>query len=204
MNTAAQRGPLYVLSGPSGAGKTTVVQRAIALSSAPFYRVVTATTRSPRSGECDGVDYHFWGVPRFQKAIADGELLEYARVFGLNFYGTPRSEVEPKRALGLGVLCVIDVQGAEQIRAAYPADHVSIFLDVPSLAVLETRLRARGTETGDHLTSRLEQAEAERAHAGRYQHRIVNDEVELAVAQLVRILERGIMDRTHTEPRHAG
>src|SRR5947209_5390237 len=121
------RGPLVVLSGPTASGKTTVVDRLLATSPlAPrLRRAVTATTRSPRPGEVDGVHYHFWTPQRFQEALAGGEMLEEAVVHG-NHYGTPREEVEKFRDQGKGVILIIDVQGAAQVRRLYPGDHLSV------------------------------------------------------------------------------
>lgn len=180
--------PLVVLSGPSGAGKSTVVDRLLAGCRFPLRRVVTATTRDPRPGEVDGRDYHFWSPDRFRQAVAAGEMLEHAVVFGSHSYGTPRAEVDPHRKRGTGVLLVIDVQGAAQVRAAYPDDHTSIFLDVPSLAELEQRLRSRGTEDEGRIARRLEAAARETARAGEFDHRVVNDALPDAVRQLDRII----------------
>ena len=123
--TASQPAPLIVVSGPSGVGKTTVVDRLLAGSSLPLRRAVTATTRAPREGEVPDRDYHFWGEGEFRTAIDDGRMLEWAVVFNRDFYGTPRSEVDPYRVEGVGVVLVIDVQGAGQVRLLYPGDHVS-------------------------------------------------------------------------------
>jgi guanylate kinase len=180
--------PLFVLSGPSGAGKTTVVNEVIRTNRFPLRRAVTATTRDKRPGETDGVDYHYWTVERFRAAIDAGEMLEHAIVFGRDYYGTPRSEVDPYRAAGTGVLLVIDVQGAAQVRAKYPADHVSIFLDVPSLDELERRLRARGSEDEARLARRLETAKQERARIGEFTKRVLNDTVPTAVRDLAAVI----------------
>src|SRR4051794_1735216 len=118
-------GPLIILSGPSGSGKSTIVARLLQAADSPLRLSVSATTRPPRPGERDGVHYHFWTRERFQREIEAGGFLEWAEVFG-NYYGTPRSEVEPFRARGVGVILDIDVQGAAQVRAQCP-DAVSIF-----------------------------------------------------------------------------
>lgn len=114
-----RKGPLIILSGPSGSGKSTVIARLRALGEVPLRLSVSATTRPPRPGEKDGVDYHFWARERFEAGIRGGEFLEWAEVFG-NYYGTLRHEVEPSREQGTGVILDIDVQGARQIRKVCP------------------------------------------------------------------------------------
>jgi guanylate kinase len=176
--------PLFVLSGPSGAGKTTVVNEVIRQCPYRLRRAVTATTRPLRPGEIEGVDYHSWTANRFKAAIQDGQMLEHAVVFGRDYYGTPRSEVEPFRTTGTGVILVIDVQGAAQVRSSCESDLVSIFLDVPSLDELERRLRSRGSEDDARIIRRLETARQERARANEFTYRVMNDLVPNAVRAL--------------------
>lgn len=182
--------PLFVLSGPSGAGKSTVVEELLKACEGKYKlrRAVTATSRDKRPGEVEEIDYHYWTEERFQKALADKEMLEHAMVFGRDHYGTPKSEVDPYRARGIGVLLVIDVQGAAQVRAKYPNDHRSIFLDVPSLEELERRLRGRGTESEEKIARRLTAAKAERSRTGEFDRTVVNDTVPNAVAKLLDII----------------
>lgn len=177
------RGPLVVVSGPSGSGKTTVVGRLLATSRLPLRRAVTATTRAPRAGEVDGAHYHFWSPARFQEEIASGEMLEWAVVHGQDHYGTPRSEVEGPREQGKGVILIIDVQGAAQIRQKFPADHLSVFLWTTE-AEYERRLRARGTETESAIQTRLLTARGELARRGEFLRAIRNEELGSAVAEL--------------------
>jgi len=181
--------PLIVLSGPSGAGKTTIVDAALAACHYPLRRAITATTRPPRPGERHGVDYYFWTRAEFDDAIAGGAMLEHATVFGKDSYGTPKAEVNPHRERGTGVLLVIDVQGASLVRQALPGDGTSIFLDVPTMADLEQRLRSRGTEDDARIARRLAAAEAERQRAGEFDVRIVNVTVLDAVAELVGLID---------------
>jgi guanylate kinase len=181
--------PLFILSGPSGAGKTTVVNEVLKTIRFPLRRAVTATTRLPRPGEQEGVDYHFWTADRFRTAIDSGEMLEHAVVFGRDYYGTPRAEVDPYRLNGTGVILVIDVQGAAQVRGKYPGDHVSIFLHIPSLGELERRLRDRKTEDDAKIARRLETAQAEIAQAREFQKHVMNDMLPNAVRELTLILE---------------
>jgi guanylate kinase len=192
-----RRGPLIILSGPSGSGKSTVLKRLLENSEVPLHLSVSATTRGKRAGEQEGIDYYFWSRPRFEAAVAAGEFLEWAEVHG-NYYGTLKREVDAYRQKGVGVLLDIDVQGAEQVRQQVP-DQVSVFLSAPSLAELERRLRARGTEDDATLQRRLARAHSEMARAGEYDDQIINDDLNQAVAKL-----REIVRRQFERGEHAG
>ena len=191
MNQPPSLAPLIVVSGPSGVGKTTVVERLLAEPTLRLRRAVTATTREPREGETNGTDYHFWSADEFRRAIDDERMLEWAVVFGRDFYGTPRAEVDEYRAKGIGVVLVIDVQGAERVREKLPDEHLSVFIDPPSLEELEARLRGRKDMPEERIQRRLETAKAELAQAGRFHHRIVNRDL----AEAVRELDQVIRDR---------
>lgn len=180
-------GPLIVVSGPSGVGKTTVVERVIAGSGGRLRRAITATTREARPGEVNGRDYHFWSQGEFRRADEEGRMLESALVFGLNFYGTPRSEVDPYRACGVGVVLVIDVQGAARVRALN-IDHLSVFIEPPSFEELESRLRSRQDTTEERIQRRLATAREELAEVEKFHHRIVNRELSEAVSELERVI----------------
>lgn len=182
------RGPLIVVSGPSGVGKTTVVDRLLAGFDRPFRRAITATTRPPRPGEVDGRDYYFWSPEGFERAVAAGSMLEHALVHGRDYYGTPRSEVDLPRAAGTGVVAVIDVQGAASVRRLYPGDHVSVFLVPPAFDDLETRLRGRG-ESDAGIAKRLETARAEMARVGEFDRVVCNADVA-AAARVLDVLFR--------------
>lgn len=175
-----------ILSGPSGSGKSTIIARLLDTSTLPLRLSVSATTRTPRPGERHGVEYYFWDHDRFRAALDRGEFLEHAEVHG-NCYGTLRSEVDPYRERGIGVILDIDVQGADQIRRLYP-DHVSVFLRAPSGEVYAQRLRKRGTEDEATIHRRIEGARGELARAAEYHYVIDNDELDAAVSRLNEIL----------------
>jgi guanylate kinase len=173
------KGPLIILSGPSGSGKSTVVAGLLARGDLPLHVSVSATTRPRRGYEQDGVHYHFWARPRFEEARKAGQFLEWAEVHG-HCYGTPCSEVEPYRARGAGVILVIDVQGAAQVRARCP-DAVSVFLRTSRWETTEQRLRERHTEDEAAIQRRLAAARHELARAGEYDYQVLNDDLETAV-----------------------
>jgi guanylate kinase len=187
--------PLFILSGPSGSGKSTVVCRLVAERNPPLRQSVSATMRLPRPTERDGVHYHFWTRARFEAAVKADEFLEWADVFG-NWYGTPRSEVEPYRQQGIGVILAIDVQGAGQVRERC-ADAVTIFLRTSSMEIYEHRLRARGTETEDTIQRRLQGARGELERVGEYQYVVINDVLDTAVAELRQIVRRHFQGSDH-------
>ncbi len=175
-------GNLFVVSGPSGAGKGTLVARL--LEAVPDSWVsVSATTRAPRQGETDGISYYFLDREEFLRRAEDDGFLEWAEYAG-NCYGTPRASVERKMAEGKQVILEIDVQGAFQIKEKIPQAHL-VFIEPPSLEVLEERLRGRGTETDDVVEKRMKAARVELSQKMRYDKRLVNDDLETAVAELV-------------------
>ena len=180
------RGRLFVVSGPSGAGKGTIIRAALERRPDILFSI-SATTRGPRPGERDGVDYHFISEARFRAMIEAGEFLEWAEVYGA-LYGTPRAPVEEALEQGQDVLLELDIQGAIAVKDAIP-EAVLVFVEPPSMEALADRLRARGTEDADALARRIEAAYEEVKTGRRYDHIIVNDQVEKAVGEFLRILE---------------
>ncbi|HYI44915.1 MAG TPA: guanylate kinase [Actinomycetota bacterium] len=186
MSFTTGSGRLFVISGPSGAGKGTVVREV--LKRKPEVKVsVSATTRPIRPHERHGVDYQFISVPQFLGMRDRGEFLESAEVYG-NYYGTPREPIEASIAAGNIVIAELDIQGANAVKRAKP-DATLIFIEPPSLDDLFLRLRGRGTEDIETMSKRMRAAYEELKNRGVYDHIIINDEVGRAAAELIRILE---------------
>lgn len=181
-------GPLLViLTGPSGAGKDSVLARLKSLGR-PYHFAVTATTRPPRKGEQDGVDYFFVRPARFQEMLDRGELLENATVYAYR-YGVPRRAVREALERGRDVIFRTDVQGARYIKGTTPGA-TTVFVAAPSEEELERRLRARGTDSPEQLEIRLRTAKSETAAAGEFDFTVVNDDLDRCVAEVEAILER--------------
>ena len=182
---------LVIISGPSGVGKDTIIEALRRREREPaFHYVTTCTTRAPRSGEVDGVSYHFLTVERFLEMRDAGELLEANEVHG-NWYGTPRQEVGAALAAGRDVILKIDVQGAQAVKERVP-DALLVFLVPPSMEALFQRLRSRATETADELELRQRNAAIELARQGDYDRVVVNEtgEVERTAAEIEAIIEQ--------------
>jgi guanylate kinase len=181
-------GKLVVVSGPSGSGKTTVLARVVANPPVPLRLAVSATTRPPRPGERDGVDYHFLSAEEFQRRRQRDEFLECFEVFGRgHWYGTLRSEVAPSLEQGQWVILEIDVNGMLAVTRQFP-EAITIFLRPGSDEDLERRLRGRKTETEAAIQRRLDEARRELALADRYRHQVINDNLDQAVVEMKRIL----------------
>ena len=181
----AEKGLLIVMSGPSGAGKSTVIA-ALMKRRSDIRFSVSATTRDPRPGEEDGVNYFFRTREEFERMIAQDAFLEHAEYVG-NRYGTPAAPVDECLAGGWNVLLDIEVQGAAQVLQKRP-DAVSVFLAPPSLGELERRLRGRGTDTEEKIAGRLETARRECALANNYTYIVVNDDADKAARELDAII----------------
>ena len=180
-----QPGRLFVVSAPSGAGKTTLCKAALARIPELRYSI-SYTTRRPRSGEQNHVAYHFIGREEFMRGIEAGRWAEWAKVHG-NYYGTSAEFIRQQLASGNDILLDIDVQGAQQIRKRF-ADSVTIFIMPPSRHVLAERLRSRGADSREEIQRRMENAEAEMASRNLYRHVLVNDRLDTAVEDLVALI----------------
>jgi len=184
-------GKLVIISGPSGAGKSTVLKQVLAECSQPLQLSVSVTTRPPRPGETDGVDYHFLSKESFARRRENDELLEWKEVFGRgDYYGTLRNTVTAGLQAGKWVVLEIDVEGAMMVLKSHP-DAITIFLHPGSDEELERRLRDRATETEESIQRRLEVARREMACLDKYKHEVINDTVDQAVKNICHILKSG-------------
>jgi guanylate kinase len=196
----AERGLLFVVSAPSGAGKTSLVkslldvERSLRLS-------VSYTTRAPREGEQDGVHYHFVDAAAFERMAEAGEFVEYARVFG-NAYGTAARTLHARLEEGVDLLLEIDWQGARQVRDRFP-EAIGIFIAPPSLHALEQRLRGRGKDSADVIAARMAQARDELSHHGEYDYLVVNDDFAVALGELRAIVTAERLREPRQARRHA-
>jgi guanylate kinase len=193
---SGSNGCLFILSAPSGAGKTTLCQAVLRRFPDMLYSV-SHTTRLPRPGETPGIDYHFITKDEFKHGIESGEWAEWAEVHG-NYYGTSASFLNRKLAAGKDILLDIDVQGMLKILKRHPSS-VTVFIQPPSLETLRERLESRGADRPDIIETRMANAKAEIAQAHRYRHVIVNDDLELATRELILLIDasRRIRSTTH-------
>ena len=187
-----RQGKTFIICGPSGVGKGTVVARLLA-SNPNLYFSVSATTRQPRNGEVDGVHYHFLSREQFQSWIAEDAFLEHAEFVG-NYYGTPKKYVDAAMAQGRDVILDIEIQGSEQVHRQRP-EAVRIYVAPPSWAELERRLIGRGTEDMEKVRSRLERGKQEFAAASSFDYFVINDTVDHAVTEIT-----AIMTAEHCKP----
>jgi len=177
---------LFIISAPSGGGKTTLC-REVRKHFPDMLYSVSYTTRKPRQGEQDGIDYHFIDKNEFKTRIDDGKWAEWALVYG-NYYGTAADFIDEGLIAGQDILLDLDVQGARQLLKRY-AECVAIFIRPPSLEALQRRLEARGSDSADTIAVRLRNAEKEIAQQDRYHHVIVNDQLPIATAELISTIE---------------
>ncbi len=179
-------GNLFIISAPSGAGKSTLIN-ALLKQHADMQLSVSHTTRSPRPGETNGVQYHFTDVPTFKQLIEQDQFIEWAEVFG-NYYGTSKAALADKLTQGIDVFLDIDWQGARQIKQQLPFV-ISIFILPPSVKALEQRLNQRGQDSAEVIAGRMAKARDEISHAGEYDYWVVNDDLELALQQFSGIIQ---------------
>lgn len=180
-----KKGVLTVISGFSGAGKGTIMKKLIA--EYPYFLSTSATTRAPREGERDGVEYYFHTREEFEQMIAGGELIEWAEYVG-NYYGTPKKAVEQQLAEGKNVLLEIEMQGGMLVKKQFP-EAVMIFIAPPSAEILKERLIGRKTESEEEISRRLKRAAEETIYMDKYEYIVINDKLEEAVKQVHSIIE---------------
>ncbi len=192
-DTLHRRGLMFILSSPSGAGKTTIARRILEHDS-DIRMSVSVTTRPIRPGETDGRDYLFIDEPEFRRMVEDGELLEWAEVFG-HLYGTPKAQIKAGLKGGQDFLFDIDWQGTQQLYQRMEVDVVRVFLLPPSIAALEQRLRSRGTDSDAVIESRMARARGEISHWDGYDYVVVNDDFDRCFAQVRGILQSERLNR---------
>lgn len=200
-STLPRRGLMFILSSPSGAGKTTVARKLLAAED-NLQMSVSVTTRPKRPGEVEGRDYEFTDLPGFEAMVEADAFLEWAEVFG-NCYGTPRAQIAEGMGLGRDFLFDVDWQGAQQLSQRAGADVVSVFLLPPSIDALEERLRNRGTDSDEVIAGRMDRARAEISHWDAYDYVVVNDAIDdcfdrvrtiLHAERLRRVRQTGLVD----------
>ncbi len=194
-------GTLYIISAPSGAGKTSLV-KALLERIDDVTVSVSHTTRAPRPGEQDGVDYHFTAHDDFEQLVADGGFLEHARVFD-HYYGTRRATVIEQLEAGRDVILEIDWQGARLVRAAFP-QAVGVFILPPDRAALQERLRGRGQDSDEVIARRMQDAVSEMSHYDEYQYLIINDAFDAALVDLAALFRALRLRAEVQQLRHAG
>ncbi len=194
MSPEVPHGKLLILTAPSGAGKTTIVRHLLARFGEQMAFSVSATTRPPRPGEVDGVDYHFLSNREFLDKVAEGAFVEYEEVYPGRFYGTLHAELQRNWARGRAVAFDIEVKGATHIKACYPEDSLAVFVAPPSEEILFQRLRDRSTEDAESLRVRIERAGEELTYRDRFDHVLINDHLPTALAEAENITRTFLED----------
>ena len=177
-----RKGKIVVISAPSGCGKSTIINSILGTGELPMRFSVSATNRSPREGEVDGVHYHFLSTAQFRDAIAAGEFVEWEQVYPGRYYGTLRSELQNATDRGENIILDIDVKGALNVKKQFGDGAITIFIMPPSIAALKERLEKRGTDAPDVIAERIDKAQFEIDHAPQFDLTIVNDDLPVAVA----------------------
>ena len=193
-DTLQRRGLMFILSSPSGAGKTTIAHRLLEEEGSELQMSVSVTTRPMRPGEIHGQDYFFVDRDRFDQLVGEDAFFEWAEVFG-HCYGTPKAEIRERLKRGEDFLFDIDWQGTQQLYQRAQGDVVRVFLLPPSIAELEQRLRSRGTDSDEVIRSRMERARAEISHWDAYDYVVINDDIEACFGKVKMILEAERMRR---------
>jgi len=193
-DTLQRRGLMFILSSPSGAGKTTIARRLLEEEASELRMSVSVTTRPMRPGEANGRDYFFVGDDEFARLVEEDSFFEWAEVFG-HCYGTPKAEIRERLKRGEDFLFDIDWQGTQQLYQRAQGDVVRVFLLPPSIEELEQRLRSRGTDSDEVISGRMERARAEISHWDAYDYVVINDDIEACFAKVKMILEAERMRR---------
>ena len=184
------KGKLIIVSAPSGSGKSTIVRWLMEQHpELKLYFSVSCTSRQPRGTEQDGVDYFFLQPDEFRQKIANGEFLEYEEVYNDRFYGTLKAQVERQREAGQNVVFDVDVKGGVNIKKYYGDEAMSLFIQPPSVEELRRRLEGRATDTPEAIQQRLDKAEYELTFAPKFDHIVVNDDLETAKQEALRLLK---------------
>lgn len=184
-----KKGKIIILSAPSGTGKSTIIKELMKAEDLGLGFSISATSRSPRPGETDGREYYFITPDEFARRVDAGEFVEWEEVYAGTRYGTLRSEVERVTGSGLNLIMDIDVKGALNIKRQFGDEAISIFILPPSICELESRLRGRATESDDSLARRIQKAEYELGFADSFDRRVVNDDLDTAVAETAEIIK---------------
>lgn len=189
---AEKKGKLIIISAPSGTGKSTIIGELTKDDSLKLEFSISATTRQPRRGEQDGVNYYFMTVEQFKEAIANDEFAEYEEVYPGRYYGTLKREIERINGDGRNVILDIDVKGGVNVKRMYGDEALSIFIAPPSIATLQARLEGRATDSAEEIAKRVAKAEFELTFADKFDHRVVNDDLTTAVEQTRSLIKQFI------------
>lgn len=189
---AEKKGKLIIISAPSGTGKSTIIGELTKDDSLKLEFSISATTRQPRRGEQDGVNYYFMTVEQFKEAIANDEFAEYEEVYPGRYYGTLKREIERINGDGHNVILDIDVKGGVNVKRMYGDEALSIFIAPPSIATLQARLEGRATDSAEEIAKRVAKAEFELTFADKFDHRVVNDDLATAVEQTRSLIKQFI------------
>ena len=191
---SGKKGKVIVVSAPSGSGKSTIINHILDSGEIDLQFSISATNRSPREGELDGVNYYFMTTEDFRAAIAAGEFIEWEQVYPGRFYGTLRREVQKAVDEGRNVILDIDVKGAMSVKEIFGGDAMTVFIKAPSVEALRERLVARGTDKPEVIAERLAKAEYELGFADRMDHVVVNDDLQHAIAVTSKLISDFIGD----------